>query len=138
MKTILIADDNEQNLYMLSALLRGHGYQVQTAEDGDEALRVARASPPDLVVSDILMPKKDGFALCREWRADEDLKGIPFVFYTATYTEHEDRELGLKLGADRFLLKPMEPDLLMTALEEVLAEAERHELSHEPPQTGLD
>ena len=65
MTRILIADDNEQNLYMLQVLLTGYGYQVVSTDNGAKALEIARRDPPDMIVSDILMPVMDGFALCR-------------------------------------------------------------------------
>lgn len=123
--TILIVDDNEQNLYQLQVLLGGNGYHVATANNGADALAVARQNPPDLVISDILMPVMDGFALCREWKKDERLRIIPFVFYTATYTDERDREFALSLGAERFLVKPEEPDVLMRTMHEVIEEVRR-------------
>ena len=87
MTKLLIVDDNEQNLYMLQVLLNGHGYEVVLAEDGAKALETARRDPPDMIIADILMPVMDGFALCREWKQDDRLKDIPFVFYTSTYTD---------------------------------------------------
>ncbi|MDQ1330842.1 MAG: hypothetical protein QG578_1107, partial [Thermodesulfobacteriota bacterium] len=84
---ILIADDNSTNLYMLESLLKGHGFEVTLAENGKDALDKARLNPPDLIISDILMPLMDGYTLCRHLKSDEQLKHIPFVFYTATYTE---------------------------------------------------
>ena len=118
--TILVVDDNEQNVELLEILLGGNGYQVVTAADGAEALAKARQTPPDLIVSDILMPVMDGFALCREWKKDERLWPIPFVFYTATYTHEEDREFALSLGAERFLVKPDEPKAFMQTIREVI------------------
>jgi PAS domain S-box-containing protein len=122
MSKILIADDIEENRYFLEALLQGHGYQVVSAVNGVEALARARAEKPDLIVTDILMPVMDGFALCREFKKDSALADTPFVFYTATYTDRKDKDFGLSLGADRYLLKPMEPDLLMEILREVMEE----------------
>ncbi len=121
MKSILIVDDKTENLYLLQALLQGKGYRVQTAANGEEALAAARAEAPDLVITDILMPVMDGFTLCREWRQDASLAPIPFVFYTATYTEKHDEEFALGLGADLFLVKPMEPDAMIAEIERILA-----------------
>src|ERR1041385_7357567 len=98
MACILIVDDNEENLYMLAALLRGHGYDVRTERNGADALAQAARERPDLIISDILMPRMDGFTLCRQWKADPQLRNIPFIFYTATYTDAKDEEFALGLG----------------------------------------
>jgi PAS domain S-box-containing protein len=119
-KKVLIVDDNVANLYMLETLLQGHGLEVASAKNGKEALKKARLNPPDMIVTDILMPEMDGYALCREWKADDRLKHIPLVFYTATYTEAKDEEFALSLGAERFVIKPQDPMILMNILHEVL------------------
>jgi len=121
MENILLVDDNSQNLYFLEVLLKGNGFETRTALNGVEALASARANPPDLIIADILMPVMDGFALCREWRADERLRHIPFIFYTATFTEKKDEELAISLGGDRFLVKPQEPEVLMSVIRELLS-----------------
>jgi len=126
MAKLLVVDDNEQNRYLLAALLKGHGYDVIVAVDGAEALNTARENPPDLIVTDILMPGMDGYTLCREWRLDEKLREIPLVFYTATYTDTKDEEFSMSLGAARFIVKPQEPDILVSMLEEVLNEQESY------------
>jgi len=123
--TILIVDDNENNLYQLQVLLGGNGYQVVTAVNGAEALAKARQNPPDLIISDILMPVMDGFALCREWKKDERLRQIPFVFYTATYTDERDREFALSLGAEQFIVKPEEPETFVRKIREVIQQIQR-------------
>jgi two-component system, cell cycle sensor histidine kinase and response regulator CckA len=123
MPRILIADDNAENLYFMEVLLKGHQFDVTTAENGSQALEAALASPPDAIVTDILMPVMDGFALCREWKSNEKLNKIPFVFYTATYTEPKDEEFALSLGADRFVIKPAEPDTLIQIINDVIATA---------------
>ena len=122
MTKLLIVDDNEQNLYMLQVLLEGNGYEVVTAANGTEALEKARRDPPDMIITDILMPVMDGFALCRQWKRDEHLKEIPIVFYTATYTDPKDEELALNLGAERFIIKPVEPDVFVGMLRDVIEE----------------
>ncbi|MBW8078542.1 MAG: response regulator, partial [Gallionella sp.] len=121
MKTILVVDDREENLYLLQVLLTHHGYRVATAQNGAEALASARQSPPDLIVTDILMPVMDGYALCREWKADARLKHIPLVFYTATYTDSGDEQFALDLGADAFIVKPAEQADFMARIQTVLA-----------------
>ncbi len=119
MKKLLIVDDNAQNLYLLEVFLQGNGFEVDKASNGVDALEIARKNPPDLIISDILMPEMDGFSLCRTWKSDERLKEIPFIFYTATYTDPRDEKLALDLGAERFLVKPMEWDEFLSILEEV-------------------
>jgi signal transduction histidine kinase/DNA-binding response OmpR family regulator len=121
MKRILAVDDLEENLYLLQVLLEAQGYTVELARNGAEALEKARADPPDLVVSDILMPVMDGFTLCRQWRADPLLAPLPFIFYTATYTDPRDEQLALDIGADVFLLKPAEPAELLRVVADLLA-----------------
>jgi len=135
MAKLMIVDDNPQNLYFLEILLGTNGYEVIQAANGYDAFELAKASPPDLIISDILMPKMDGFTLCKNWRADETLKNIPFIFYTATYTEEKDREFALSLGADHFFIKPMEPNDLLQAVKQLLEPHERkqdHNQKSEP------
>jgi len=123
MTTILIADDIPANLYLLESILKGNGFVVVSAKNGAEALAAAKKAPPDLIVTDILMPVMDGFELCRQWKADERLKTIPFIIYTATYTDSKDERFALRLGADRFIVKPRKPDLLVKEIREVLEES---------------
>lgn len=119
---VLIVDDSNENLYMLETLLRGEGHHVLSALNGLEALDLLKAAGADLIISDILMPKMDGFQLCRTVRGDQHLKNVPFIFYTATYISDEDREFALSLGADRFLVKPDDLEVLGEAIKDVLAD----------------
>lgn len=121
MSHVLIVDDKEENLYYLQALLSGNGYLVDGAHHGAEALVKARQKPPIMIVSDLLMPVMDGYTLLRYWKADPKLKNIPFIVYTATYTEPEDERLALSLGADAFILKPCEPEDFLARFSDVLA-----------------
>ena len=118
---ILSADDKPENLYMIEALLRGHGHTVDSASNGLDALKLAERGVYDLIIADILMPRMDGFQLCRELKKDARLRHIPFIFYTATYTDPRDASLALSLGADRFLIKPLEPEAFIREIEQVVA-----------------
>lgn len=137
MEHVLIVDDDAQNIYLLQSILSGNGYTVTTAANGAEALEKARAERPDMIVADILMPVMDGFELCRAWRADELLKDVPFVFYTATYTDPRDEQLAMRLGADRFLVKPQEPDVLLATLQDIM-QAQRSGASAATPEPTPD
>ncbi|MCK5035997.1 MAG: response regulator [Candidatus Sabulitectum sp.] len=120
---VLIVEDTEDSRVMLERVLVSGNYDVETAVNGIEALTLARSNPPDIIVSDIMMPEMDGFEFCRRTKADPVLKNIPFVFYTATYTERKDRELAMALGAVRFILKPSIPQDILASIKEVLAES---------------
>jgi diguanylate cyclase (GGDEF)-like protein/PAS domain S-box-containing protein len=132
----LIVDDNEQNRYLLRSLLSAHGFETQEAENGAEALDTARRQPPELVISDLLMPTMDGYTLLREWKNDDRLSAVPFVVYTATYTQAEDERLAHDLGADAFLVKPTEPDAFLERIERVLEDSSRQARSPKRPVTG--
>ena len=121
---ILSVDDNAENLYLIEMIARAHGHEVVSASNGVEALERLAVQSFDLIVSDVLMPAMDGFQLCRTVKNDERLKQIPFIFYTATYTAKQDEELGLALGASRFIVKPVEPQEFGTIMEQVLREGE--------------
>lgn len=118
---ILIVDDSAENRYLLEVILRSHGHQAVFAENGLEALERLHDEGVDLIVSDILMPKMDGYRLCRECKQDDRLRTIPFVFVTASYTEDKDEQFALGLGAERFIRRPVEPDTFMQAIDEVIA-----------------
>jgi CheY-like chemotaxis protein len=120
MKKILVVDDDKNNVSYLETLFRAQGFHVTTADNGAKALDSARKDPPDIIISDILMPVMDGFMLCRQWKNDSRLKNIPFVFYTATYTDPKDEKLANDLGADLFIIKPQEPDVLLDIVQKVM------------------
>ncbi|EGV52475.1 GAF domain-containing protein [endosymbiont of Riftia pachyptila] len=133
MKSVLIVDDREDDLYMLRVLLEGHGHAVVSASNGEDALKAARKSPPDIIISDIMMPVMDGFRLCCEWMTDERLQNIPFVFYSATYTETKDEEFALSLGAARFIIKPTEPDKFMKIIQSVVRDLDAGKIELRTP-----
>ncbi len=134
MSQVLIVDDNSENRYLLRMLLQGHGYTVEEARHGAEALTKARRQLPVLIISDLLMPVMDGYTLLRQWKADERLKAIPFMVYTATYTDIKDECLALDLGADTFVVKPAEPEALMTSITALLAPSTQANFPVRQPQ----
>ena len=136
MTRILIVDDIASNLYLLESILKGNGFAVTQAKNGAEALASAKKDPPDLLITDILMPVMDGFELCRQWKADERLRTIPLVFYTATYTDPRDEQFARSLGADRFLVKPQKPDQFVQEMRAVLEEARSRATPAPAQETG--
>ena len=130
---ILIVDDDETNLRLLRAILEPHGYEVVCSCDGSEALEAARRDPPGLIISDILMPVMDGFQLCIQCKRDDELKQIPFVFYTATYSDAKDEEFALSLGADKFIRKPTEPVELANMLRAVIEDVAKGVVGERKP-----
>ncbi len=120
--TVLVVDDNANNLRLLEKILAGRGYRVILSRNGSEALEAALKAPPDVIVSDILMPVMDGFTLCQHWNRSQQLKNIPFIFYTATYTDKRDEELALSMGAARFIVKPVDPDFFLETVRSVVDE----------------
>lgn len=117
---VLIVEDNEDSRNLLMKQLQAHGQEVIAAANGVEALEQALKQPTDIIISDILMPKMDGFQLCMECKRDDELKAIPFIFYTATYTDEKDEELALKLGASKFIRKPIEPEQFMNLMRDAI------------------
>jgi PAS domain S-box-containing protein/putative nucleotidyltransferase with HDIG domain len=133
MKKIIVVDDEEQNVAYLETLFKANGFHVTTSRNGAQALEAAKDNPPDIIISDILMPVMDGFMLCKEWRKSSRLQNIPFVFYTATYTDPKDEKLALDIGADLFVTKPQEPDILLNIVRKLMAKckSEKRELLQE-------
>lgn len=123
MTRVLIVDDLAENRCLLENLLEGAGYGAVSAENGREALARLQEGGVELIVSDILMPVMDGFQLCRECKTRSEWRDIPFIFYTATYTEKKDETFALALGADRFVVKPQDPERLLEIVKETLAAA---------------
>jgi putative two-component system response regulator len=110
--TILVVDDTPDNLVLMSNLLKGL-YKVKIANNGDKALAIAAsAAPPDLILLDIMMPKMDGYEVCRQLKSNPRTSNIPVIFLTAK-TEIEDEQKGLELGAMDYLTKPISPPIVM-------------------------
>ncbi len=119
---ILVVEDNEIMLNGIRDILQMAGYQVQTAMDGEEALHLLESYRPDLIVSDIMMPRMDGYQFFSAVRANPKWIGIPFIFLTAK-DQRIDVRLGKQLGADDYLTKPFEPEDLLIAVEAKLERA---------------
>ena len=115
---VLIVEDVPNVLELLEVTLRFKGYAVITARNGEEALEVIAKSRPVLIVTDILMPKMDGYAFVQKLRLNVDTRPIPVVFLSATYVTPEDKDFALSLGAARFMEKPIDTeDFLLTVAE---------------------
>ena len=118
---ILIVDDNEDARLILRRTLESNGHHVEEAENGSMALEKAQVNPPDMIISDILMPVMDGFMLCREIRLDQVLQDIPFLFYSANYTDEQDEKLAFEMGADRYIRKPVDPTDFLNEISSTMA-----------------
>ena len=105
---ILIADDVADNVALLARYLQGEGFGFITASNGIETLEMTRAEMPDMILLDVNMPKKDGFEVLRELRADEALEHIPVIILTAARIDSKDIQTGLNLGADDYMTKPFD------------------------------
>ena len=113
MATILVADDRPSNREVLVTLLGYQGHRVLEAGDGSQALAIAQAEHPALVITDILMPTMDGYDLVREMRANPNLADIPVIFSSAHYNEREARELAQSCGVRNILPKPCDPEVVL-------------------------
>lgn len=139
---VLIVDDNADDRKLLRLNLERHGCEtVIEARDGREGLELAAVHHTDLIISDALMPRMDGFQFLRKIKTDETLKNVPFVFFSAVYTGLKDEELALRLGAEAFISKPKEPEEFwkeLSAVLENLASGELKALNHDPLDEELE
>ena len=117
---ILIVDDSYEARDVLRSFIEIHGHEVIEAVDGQDGLEKAKIHKPDLIITDALMPKVDGFTLLRNIKMDPTLSSIPCVFYSAIYTGSKDRELALSLGAEAFIEKPKTPDEFLEKIQTIL------------------
>jgi signal transduction histidine kinase len=122
MATILVVDDSPTSRQYLTLLLQHHGHRPLEASDGLQALEVTRAERPDLIITDILMPRLDGYELAHRLRLDPALSGTRIIFLTATYQEHEGRTLADALGVRHLLVKGCAPQEIVHTVDAALAE----------------
>src|SRR5215471_18550288 len=116
---LLIVDDEPMNLDILQTRLSVHGYEILTATNGEEALAVATAQQPDLILLDIMMPKVDGIDVCRRLKADASLPFMPIILVTAK-ADSKDVVAGLEAGADEYLTKPVDQAALVARVKSML------------------
>ena len=119
---ILIVEDVPNVLELLEVTLRFKGYSVITAHNGEEALDVIEKTRPVLIITDILMPKMDGYAFIQKLRINPDTRAIPVIFLSATYVTPEDKEFALSLGAARFMEKPIDTEDFLLTIAELLSQ----------------
>jgi CheY-like chemotaxis protein len=119
---ILVVEDVPNILELLAVTLRFKGYPVVTAPNGEEAIARIAEQRPALVITDILMPRMDGFALMHKLRTDPKTNQIPVVFLSATYVTPEDKAFALNLGAARFLEKPVDTEEFLLTVAEILTQ----------------
>ncbi|MEY9521075.1 adenylate cyclase [Bradyrhizobium japonicum] len=123
---ILIVDDNETNRCLLTARLDAEGYKTMEAEDGEKTLAIVREIAPDVVLLDVMMPKIDGFEVCRRLKADTTLGFVPIIMVTAR-TDSQDVVTGLNAGADEYLTKPVDHAALVARVHSMLRIKELHD-----------
>lgn len=117
---VLLVEDNLIDREVLKHILEHYGCVVTEAEGGIEGLKVLENYKPDIIVSDLLMPKMDGYEFLRQIRKDKKLREIPFVIYTGSYVGKEEEEFGIALGADAFLMKPMDAKGFWNEIQKIL------------------
>jgi CheY-like chemotaxis protein len=119
---ILVVEDIPNVLELLEVTLRFKGYQVRTARNGQEALEAVTKEQPVLVITDILMPKMDGFALAQKLRLSLQTRVVPIIFLSATYVTPEDKAFAMTLGAVRFLEKPVDTEEFLLTVAEIMTQ----------------
>jgi len=118
-KKILVVDDEFDLVEMLSIRLEANDFTVIKAFDGQAGLDMARTEKPVLIILDLMLPKLDGYKVCRMLKFDEKYKSIPVIIFTAK-AQDTDKELGKEVRADAYLTKPFEPEILLAKIKELI------------------
>lgn len=118
-KTILVVDDSPAHLELMQRTIEGRGWEVLTAADGEQALEKAETRRPDLILLDVVLPKKNGYQVCRQLKQGTSTKSIKIIMVSSK-SQESDRYWGLKQGADGYLVKPFAPAELLRAVEQAL------------------
>ena len=116
---VLVVDDEADLVRILQFGLQSMGYQVETASDGQEGLKKAREMKPDIILLDLMLPKLDGYKVCRLLKFDERYKNIPIIILSAR-TQEGDQSLAMEMGANRFITKPYEFTDILSHMEALL------------------
>ncbi len=119
-KKILLVEDEKDMAYAVTLQLEAKGYEIITASDGREGLEKARTKKPDLIILDLMLPKIDGYKVCRMLKFDDKYKNIPIILFTAR-AQDSDKKVGKEVGADAYITKPFEPSALLDKIRELLA-----------------
>lgn len=119
---LLVVEDIPNVRELLEVTLRFQGYEVITATNGEDALNILETEKPALIITDILMPKLDGFAMMQKLRNNPKTQGIPVIFLSATYVTPEDRNFAMSLGASRFIEKPIDTEDFLLTIAELLSQ----------------
>src|SRR5690349_15460580 len=119
---LLIVEDVPDILRLLEETLKFKGYQAATARNGQEALEMIHRERPAMVITDIMMPKLDGFGLVHRLRLDPETRDIPVIFLTATYVALEDKAFALNIGVTRFIEKPVNFDKFLETIDQLLTQ----------------
>lgn len=120
-KRILVVEDMPESLMILRIRLEAYGYEVISATDGEEGLNKARELRPDLILLDVMLPKMDGYTVCRLLKFDEEYEDIPIIMLTARGQE-KDMAIGKNVGADMYFVKPYDHAKLVAAIEKLTSE----------------
>ncbi len=121
MVRVLVVDDSSMVLEMVSAHLKQYGMEVTEAHDGADAVEKLKAVTPDLVVTDVVMPRMNGYELCRWIKSNASTKDVPVIMCT-TKSEEFDKYWGMKQGADAYLTKPYHPPELIKTIKQLLSQ----------------